>query len=123
MNTENALMMLRSENYFESQKAAWELVGMGESAVPGLLEALEDPAPEVRYRAAWALGKIGDLRAIDPLIRAFNDNDSYVQWSAAEALAEINESKTVELLIQALDDNSSDVRETAAQALGSIGNT
>lgn len=92
--------------------------------VEPLVDVLDqDNDSYIRGAAAWALGKIGDLRAIDPLIRAFNDNDSYVQWSAAEALAEINESKTVELLIKALDDNSSDVRETAAQALGSIGNT
>ena len=55
---------LRSENYFERQSAAWRLVEAGERAVEPLIAALEgNPDPQVRFKAAWALGKIGDGRA------------------------------------------------------------
>ena len=40
----------------------------------------------VRRSAAWALGKIGDARAVEPLAAALRDNDSDVREAAAQAL-------------------------------------
>lgn len=34
---------------------------------------------KVRPFAAWALGDIGDVRAIEPLLERLNDEDSHVQ--------------------------------------------
>jgi HEAT repeat protein len=38
-------------------------------AVPALITALDDPAPEVRLWSAFALGEMGDRRAVAPLER------------------------------------------------------
>ena len=50
-----------------------ELVEIGEPAVEPLINALEDENWRARWRAADALGKIGEARAIEPLIRSFSD--------------------------------------------------
>ena len=38
------------------------------NAVPVLIEALNDPNQYVRGEAAWSLGEIGSMDAVDPLI-------------------------------------------------------
>ncbi len=43
----------------------------------------------VRRRAAEALGKIGDSRAVKPLTRALKDNSLVVQAFAREAIEKI----------------------------------
>jgi HEAT repeat protein len=59
-------------------------------AVPVLIEALKDSS--VRDRAVYALGEIGDPRAIEPLEEvAKNDPDSHVRSAAAQAIEKIKE--------------------------------
>ena len=75
---------------------------------------------DVRRKAANALGKIGDSRAVGPLIRALNDSDSRIRSWAATSLFKIGE-PAIEPLIKALNDSESEVRSAAAKALGDIG--
>jgi HEAT repeat protein len=62
--------------------------------VEGLIEALKDEDSNVRWRVAYALGEIGDRRAVEPLIEALKDKDSDVRWQAAEALEKIKAKKS-----------------------------
>ena len=55
-----------------------------------LVECLEDPDPAVREQAAWALGQIGDRRAIDPLLAAGCDRDEHVRDAARWALTSLD---------------------------------
>src|SRR5674476_819357 len=48
--------------------AAFALARIGVPAVDLLIPALDDKDSVVRLRAAWALGQIGDQRAVDRLI-------------------------------------------------------
>ncbi|MFQ6121271.1 MAG: HEAT repeat domain-containing protein, partial [Methanosarcinales archaeon] len=88
--------------------------------VDGLINALKDSYYWVRKSAAYALGEIGDTRAIEPLIEALNDSDYSVRENAAYALREIGD-PAVEPLIKALGDSDGYVRFNAAKALGEIG--
>jgi HEAT repeat protein len=65
-----------------------------------LLRALRDPHnPRVRADAAVALGKLGDLRAVQPLIAATIDNEWEVRSHAFEALGELRTDEEFEFLV------------------------
>jgi len=83
------------------EESAHALVKIGEPAVEILIEILEQGSesayPSRIREAAWALGKIGDVRAIEPLTHALKDNDSLVQKAAKEALDKIKVKKSESL--------------------------
>ena len=74
-----------------------------------------------RWRAADALGELGDSRAVQPLIEALEDGYVDVRWKAAKALGLIDGREPVLPLIRSLEDDSPWVRMGAAWALGKIG--
>src|SRR5512138_3778617 len=51
-------------------------------AVPQLIEATRSRSAQVRLRAGWALGCIGDGRAFDTLARLIEDQDEDVRYDA-----------------------------------------
>jgi HEAT repeat protein len=57
--------------------------------VKPLIEALKDNHTWVRHGAAWALGEIRSVDAIEPLRQALSDNDEITRSKAAEALGKI----------------------------------
>ena len=74
--------------WFESKKVKVDVKRMeAEKDVDGLLKALGDEDWNVRGTTAEALGKIADVRAVEPLIKALGDEN--VRWAAKEALREL----------------------------------
>ena len=88
------------------QGAVDDLVSIGEAAVPALNEALSPNRPWLMaYRAAEALGQIGDGRAAGPLLEALRHPNSNVRWSAVRALAVVGDARALlELRRVARDD-------------------
>lgn len=77
-------------------QAVDELVSIGAPAVPALNEALSPTRPWLTaYRAAEALGQIGDGRAAGPLLEALRHPNSNVRWSAVRALALVGDARTI----------------------------
>jgi len=70
--------------------------------IDDLISDLEDEDPWIRAGAAFALGEIGDTRAVDLLISVLKDEDSTVREEAAGALGKISDLKAVDPLIEAL---------------------
>ena len=66
-----------------------------------------------RRLAAWALGEIGDSRAVECLIEALEDEDWSVRWHVIWALVKIGDPAVVPL-IKALGDENRNVRWAAA---------
>lgn len=62
---------------------------LGPPAVDGLVKALGSEHKDVRWRAASALGDIGDPRAIPTLTEAASSEDSSLRSSATRALKKI----------------------------------
>jgi HEAT repeat protein len=108
------------DDYFERQKAAWALVSLGDEAVDGLIVALQQGEfSDLRYKAAWCLGKIQSPRAVEPLGSVMlNDSDFVVREWCAAALEGVGDSDAVPYLVQVVKlDSNRDVRLRAAVAL------
>ena len=76
---------------------------------------------DFRRSAAYALGRLGDKRAVDPLIKALADDDFYVRWGAVWALGRLGDKRAADPLVKALADKVSNVRKAAAEALEQLG--
>jgi cyclophilin family peptidyl-prolyl cis-trans isomerase/HEAT repeat protein len=80
--------------------------------------------PITRKRAALALGRIGDERAVPTLVEVLqSDSDSGVRQMVAFALGEIESPLGADALISVLENTreSGEVRARAVEALGKIG--
>ena len=105
--------------------------GVGDEAMEMLCEPLTETLsdndryydPGVREDAAYTLGEIGDVRAVEPLIEALYYPKGYVCDRAVVALGKIGDERAVfdlsELL--GLEGEYMRYREFAAEALGRIG--
>ncbi len=89
-------------------------------ALPGLIERLQDAAPQVRREAAAALGRIGDKKSVLPLLEAMRaGGDRFVEHALVFALIRIADR---EELVAALKDPSPGVRRAALIALDQMEN-
>jgi len=89
--------------------------------IQGLIRHLDHGKPDVQWRAADALGSLGEI-ACEPLLRPLAYHRVNVRIGAIEALGAIGSPRSVEPLIKTLmTDKSYEVRWVAAVALGEIG--
>jgi HEAT repeat protein len=82
----NLIDLLDDPHGLKRQQARWELVSIGEPAVPALLKLLKDQREGVRWEAAKALSQIGDPAAAPKLVEVLEDDNFGVRWLAAEGL-------------------------------------
>ncbi len=75
--------------------------------VEGLIKKLETGGNKERATAAYALGEIGDEKAIAPLIKLLEQigTDGDVCIAIVKALGQIGDDRTLEALIRALSDD------------------
>lgn len=106
----------------DTASAQEELVKMGGSAVPQLIDALKSSDENVRAKSAETLGLIGDKSATPALIEALKNREWSVRFSAAWALGKIGDESGVDPLLEALNDETGDVCFNAAKALEKIAN-
>jgi HEAT repeat protein len=96
-------------------------IGNPAAAIP-LIDALGDVNPEVRAKAAGALGKFREARAIDRLLEMLlSDPIPFVRTRVAQALGAIGHPRVVDHLVQVLNDPEWWVRIRAIEALEQIG--
>jgi HEAT repeat protein len=79
---------------FGDQQSAW--------AVPTLIAALKNKDPDIRWEAAYNLGRIGDKRAVEPLIEVLEqDESSLVRDWAASSLGHLGDEQALIPLLTA----------------------
>ena len=80
-----------------------DLLGIGRPSVEILIEYLEDEDWLVREAAADLLGKIADVRAVEPLMRRLaDDQDTGVKELAIKALGLIGDARPTQLYLEAI---------------------
>lgn len=90
--------------------------------IQGLIQALSNSDPEIRFQAVCSLGRLKANSAIDSIIFLLKeDQDYHVRYSAAGALGELGGTSAVYELMRALDQSNVQVRVGALRALGEIG--
>jgi len=102
-----------------TEHAVAALVTMGPPAVEPLISTLAEKDRFVRRAAAEALGKIRDLRAVEPLLSELESDNT--PEGAVIALGDIGDRRAVDALLRALEHRDSFVRQYAAEALGQTG--
>jgi HEAT repeat protein len=103
------------------EQAASALVAIGSAAYEPLTRTVKSNAWIARRNAVWALGALGDHRAIPVVTAALRDTEAPVRRRGAWALGALDASEAVTALVGALDDSDAGVRQQAAWALGAIG--
>jgi HEAT repeat protein len=105
-------------------RAAIVLGTRGQPAVlPALIRALDDDDP-VATEAAWALGQMGDRRAVGPLIELLEQGRYWpARLNAAAALGRLRDPAAFAALREVLlqTDDPTAPRAAAAAALGALG--
>ena len=88
-----------------------------EESAQGVLVRIDGPN---RDASAWALGRIGDGKALEPLIAWLSDPEWRVRRETAQALGDLEDDRAVDALTGALEDPEAVVREWAARSLETI---
>jgi HEAT repeat protein len=104
------------------QSAADALADLGEGAreaVPALIQAAASSDAGTRWRAARALGVIGDLQAAAALRDLTADGDVLVRSQAIFALGRLKaaDERSLEIIVDRLSDQDAQVRRAAIRAL------
>ncbi len=107
---------LRAEPLYEQ---CAQLKNDGEAA-PGAIAALKDKESAKRVKAAEALAKSCDSRAIEPLVATLKDPEAQVRLAAVEALGQLGDRASIEPLIEALSDEDWQVRAALGRTLCSF---
>ncbi|TWU37308.1 HEAT repeat domain-containing protein [Novipirellula artificiosorum] len=96
--------------------AALQLEGLGESAIPTLLEGLQSSNPELRFYAAEALAYLDRTEAIEPLVEAARDVAAF-RHPALLALQGIEQHLAIDGLSRLLQEPSLETRYGAFCAI------
>ena len=105
---------------------AWAANVLGEvraqRAFPSVVRLLDDPDDEVRAKAATALGRVGDRRAVGYLVdHLLSDPAPFVRARISAALGQLGGPEVIERLVRALGDPAWWVRMRTVDALEHVG--
>lgn len=124
----DAMEAVKSGDSSARYYAAWYLGHLkSPESVDVLIWALRDDRDRtelggypLRRRAAEALGRIGDLRAVSPLLEALDCPDIYVRDAVVWALGELGDLKTIPTLLDLLKAETEQPYETLIETLGRL---
>jgi hypothetical protein len=89
--------------------------------IDALIEILEGSELALTVVAAWALGRLGDERAVEPLRRALNAPYRSIRAHSARALGALNDQEIALLLVERLQEEKDKGLQMAyASALGNL---
>ena len=114
------LSRIPSSNAGERIQIQWRLARYGEPAVAPLSEATSHPTPAVRSAAAFALGKIGDPRALDDLAARLGDPDESVRFEVATAMLRMKDMRGLDTMLYGLEHSDPRIRARSILVLQEV---
>jgi len=119
---------LQHPNAQDPQVRTFLLLAVGRvghpDSLPILVEYLDDPDPDARLKALWAIGNIGAPAAAsttDVVAQRLQDDDEGVRGYSAYVLGTLDDQGAVAPLSVALNDATGQVRWNSAVALARLG--
>ena len=127
IGNERAIASLAADLKNKTGNALTTIEALGDSgsktAIPPLVECLQNPSPEIRGSGVESLGKLGkalDAHELVPRIKPLlEDRSSFVRVRAAGALYGLNDMSGLQILQELLQEESSASRLAALQAMSS----
>ena len=96
-------------------------IGGGDEIVKLLIEMLNDKSDHVHWKAAWSLGNIGNVSAVDTLNKMLSEEDPQKCWHYVWALGQIGDRRAIKPLVSKLEKSSDiNLRRNIAYALKNI---
>lgn len=86
-----------------------------------MITSLGDTRKGVRLSAAISLGKLGDLRAVEPLIATLREKDRWVRLRTAQALGQLKDPRAIRPLMDVAWAKYGGTNQGVVEALRSIG--
>ena len=110
-------------DFFVCETVTWALVRCGSVAVEPVITLLHDESALARARAAHALSKLGDARAVPALIDRLNVNeqDRAVREKSVLALGQLGGDEAMNALAALLGDQQPELATAVSRALESFG--
>ena len=118
------LSELRDYNKDRRRTAVMKLgLAGGDEAVKALIMALQNRNEDliVRGRAALMLGRLGDMRAVQPLINALDAPGMQTPLHAAQSLGRLGDDRAIEPLLLIAGSAEGKLRVAALEALRCLG--
>lgn len=113
---------LRSDpDFFVCETVTWALVRCGSAAVEPVIALLDDEAPLVQARAAHALSKLGDSRAIPALITRLGEHDLAVRETCVMALGHLGGDEAMNALVALLGSDQAELATAVSRAVEAFG--
>jgi HEAT repeat protein len=104
-----------ADPWAKSDHAMEALVEIGEPAVEPLIEVLKKPATDLQFNnAVWALARIGDPRAIEPLFEAYQNSSNESTIAMALITLAPDDPRTFEAAIQEIGSSGSTAKAAYA---------
>ncbi len=92
-----------------ASEASLQLEALGDSSIPTLLKAIENPNQEVRFHAAQALAYLDRAEAVSPLVEIIR-NEAAFRHPALLALQGLDHQDALDGLVKLLDEASYETR-------------
>lgn len=115
-------LALNKEADLEARRIAVFLLGeiRYEDAKKELLKLLKKSPPVIQGQAAYALGRLGDVKVMPSLTSAYRRAPKGVKIKILSALGELGDASAIGFLSRAAGDNKKAIRNAAASALNKI---
>jgi HEAT repeat protein len=123
LSTRALVQLLTDENPYVVYVAVHLLNSMCMQPEPhkALVAALESDQPEMRQGVARAMGRLGNLQAVEPLVKHLNDPHLAVQRTVIESLGIIQDRRATEPLLETLRITRDDLQAETWAALMNLG--